>query len=85
MEGSLRWDNADGAVQVYRVGVNAWETIPAPQGFERNQLFLAEMSHFIEVIKGKEEPRCTLEDGVRAQQLTMAIYKAAEEHRVVEL
>jgi predicted dehydrogenase len=83
-EGSLRWDNADGAVQVYRVGANAWENFPAPDGFERNTMFLEETRHFIEVIKGHENPLCTLQDGVRALQMTMAIYKASEEQRVVE-
>lgn len=71
-QGSLKWDNADGAVQVYRAEMGAWELIPAPPGFERNDLFLAQMRHFREVVQGKAAPVCTLADGVRALGLSLA-------------
>ena len=76
--GSLTWDNASGAVSVYREDQNGWETIPAPQGFERNDLFLAEMRHFIEVTAGRAEPVCSLEDGIRALRLVLAVHEASQ-------
>ncbi len=73
-KGTLRWDNADGAVQVYVVGdpaISAWETFPVPAGFDRNEMFLDQTRHFIEVVRGASQPVCTLQDGVRALELAL--------------
>jgi predicted dehydrogenase len=92
-QGTIRWDNADGAVHMYaerastalhsvqRASVvkGAWETHSAPEGFERNHLFLAQMRHFIEVVRGQAEPLCTLEDGIQALRLALATHKSQQD------
>jgi predicted dehydrogenase len=45
-----------------------------PEGFDRNDLFLEEMRHFIRITRGEESPLCTLEDGLRTQRLVQEIY-----------
>ena len=74
-EGTLRWDNADGAVKVFRASQNAWETYPAPVGFERNTMFVDQMRHFIGVVRGEETPVCSLEDGVRVLEMVGEVIK----------
>jgi len=70
-EGTVKWDNADGAVKVFRASQNDWETYPAPDGFERNTMFVEQMRHFIAVIRGEEAPVCSLEDGIAALKLAL--------------
>ncbi len=74
-QGSLRWDNADGTLRCFRAQRGDWETYPVPDGFERNTLFLDELSHFIEVAAGRAEPVCGLEDGLRVQTLALDVLK----------
>ena len=69
--GTIRWDNADGAVQVYSAGAAGWETFPAPAGFDRNDMFLDQTRHFMQVVRGAAQPICTLEDGVRTLELAL--------------
>lgn len=83
--GTLRWDNADGALRVFEAKRNEWETYPAPEGFERNHLFLEEMRHFLAVTRGEVGPACTLEDGIQALRLALAALKSASEGRLVLL
>lgn len=82
-DGTLRWDNADGTLLHYQMpdafgGIYpqpqaAIETrYPLPEGFERNQLFVAQTEHFLKVASGESAPICTLEDGVRALELALA-------------
>ena len=71
-QGTIQWDFASGGVQVYQVQVGDWTSYPAPHNFERNDLFLAQMMHFRELVKGTVEPDCSLEDGVKALQLALA-------------
>ncbi len=83
--GTLGWDNADGAVRLFQARTGAWETFPAPDAFERNDLFLAEMRHFRDLIRGQAEPLCPLADGVRVMQLAMAIHASAREGRLIKV
>lgn len=81
--GTLRWDNADGAVALYRAESGEWEIFPAPAGFERNDLFLAQMRHFRDVVAGAAAPLCTLEDGIRAMELALAAQTSQNEGRLI--
>ncbi len=71
--GTIRWDNADGAARLYRAQDPRWRTVPLPEGFERNDLFLAEMRHFLAVLREGQPPACSLDDGIRALQLSLAV------------
>jgi predicted dehydrogenase len=82
-EGTLRWDNATGAAQVWPAG-GEMQVYPAPDGFERNDMFLAEMAHFISVMRGEAEPLCTLQDGAKAVELALAVLRSSQEGVLVK-
>ena len=56
-----------------------------PEGFERNQLFIAQTKHFIDVAHGEAQPICDLTDGVRALQMALAAYKSQKTEKSVRL
>jgi len=71
-QGTIQWNNQDGSSRVYQASTQEWEVIPPPEGFQRNDIFLAEMSHFLEVVTGVAEPVCDLVDGIRALDIAVA-------------
>ena len=83
--GSIRWDNADGAVHCYRADRGEWEEIPVPAGFDRNTMFLDEMRHFLDCVTGRAEPYATLEDGIRALEIALAAKRSSVEGQVIEV
>lgn len=84
-QGSLRWDNRDGSLEVVNALEKTRQNFMPPAGFERNQLFLDEMSHFLSVLRGESEPLCTWQDGKQALRLALAALQSAETGRMVEL
>jgi predicted dehydrogenase len=76
--GTIHWDNSDGAVRRWTSEEGAWIVTPAPEGFERNSMFLEEMRHFVSVVRGQAEPRATLEDGARALELAVWALSSAQ-------
>ena len=83
--GSIHWDNATGTVKWWTAEKQEWESFSPPKEFERNTLFLEEMRHFIDVVRGKVEPLCTLEDGIRALKIILAAKHSASESCKVDL
>jgi predicted dehydrogenase len=85
--GTLVWDNADGDVMLFQADADyphkpmELRTFAAPLNFERNTMFVSEMRHFIDVIRGKAEPVCTLEDGKAALQLALGALESARESK----
>ncbi|HSN94060.1 MAG TPA: Gfo/Idh/MocA family oxidoreductase [Anaerolineaceae bacterium] len=75
-EGTINWDNSTGTAKVYQASTDSCREFTLPEGYERNDLFLAEMRHFIEVIKG-EMPVCTLEDGAAALQIALIAHDSS--------
>ncbi len=84
-QGTITWDNATGGVRLYCAEKGEWEDFPAPEGFDRNDLFLAETRNFINMIEGKEEPVCSFEDGVRSMEIVLAVCQSSRFHSWVEL
>lgn len=94
--GTLRWDNADGILHLYKMPAAfgsfsdnppapVMETFAPPDGFERNQLFLAQTRHFIEIVRREAEPVCTLEDGIMALRLALAAKECAAQNQIIQL
>lgn len=91
--GTLRWDNADGILHLQQMPASfgsfsdnppapVMESFSPPEGFERNQLFVAQTRHFIETVRGTEEPVCRLEDGIMALRLALAAYESQKSDTV---
>jgi len=94
--GTLRWDNADGVLHFLKMPAEfgTWSASPLaaveeqyhlPDGFERNQLFEAQMRHFIEIADGVSEPVCSLDDGVHVQRLVQAVSESNATGKLVKI
>jgi predicted dehydrogenase len=75
--GTIKWDYSDGGVSLYRSEEEKWQFFPIRDGFVRNDMLIAEMAHFINLVKGLEQPKCSLSDGVLAMNLAIAAKKSS--------
>jgi predicted dehydrogenase len=87
--GTTRWDYYQNTVETLTESVvsgqkpaisNQQSTIPLSE--IRNQMFVAEMRHFLDILRGKEKPVCTLYDGIRALELALAVHESAQKKRL---
>ncbi|MGE5252117.1 MAG: Gfo/Idh/MocA family oxidoreductase, partial [Bacteroidota bacterium] len=94
--GTLRWDNADGVLHFEQMPAEfgsfsadppaaLTEDSPLPAGFERNQLFLSQTRHFIEVAAGRADPACTLSDGIQALRMALGAIESQKTGRAIRL
>jgi predicted dehydrogenase len=83
--GTIRWDNSDGVAHLYTAESEGRESFAPPEGFERNTMYLDEMRHFLNCIDGREQPVCTLHDGVRALEIALAVKQSAAERKEIDV
>jgi predicted dehydrogenase len=84
-EGTITWENASGTARIFHAHTGQWLEVFPPIGFERNTLFLDEMAHFLEVVKGIEKPICTMEDGIAALKLADAVHMSSNTKSLVNV
>ncbi|MFN3308479.1 MAG: Gfo/Idh/MocA family protein [Anaerolineales bacterium] len=81
-QGMLRWDYQVGSLQLHQItdelgSEGCTINLPVPPHSERNEMYRAEMLHFLKVIQGDEPPACSLEDGIYALRVALAARQAA--------
>jgi predicted dehydrogenase len=54
-------------------------------GFERNQLFIDELNHFLECVKARKRPVIDLNDGLQSLRMALAVKMSIATHQPVEL
>jgi predicted dehydrogenase len=83
--GTIQWNNAVGDVNVYIAETEEWCIYHIPEDFDRNHLFLDEMKHFVDVIQEKQEPICTVDDGIRSLKIVEAVHKSNLYQQLIKL
>lgn len=71
-DGTIEWNGTDSAARRFCPAAGQWLTVPQPEGFERNSMFLDEMRHFLACVAGDEAPACTIADGRAALTIALA-------------
>lgn len=81
--GTIKWNLADGAVKMYQPEKKDWVVCQLPAGWERNVMFLEQTKHFLDVVKGKANPFCTLEDGIQVMKIISAVHESQKTGKVI--
>lgn len=84
-EGRISWNYLSGELKLYQTEDQTWEFYPLKEDFSRNDLFLEEMQHFVQVAAGRTAPLCSLDEGIKVQKIIAALYQAAEDGTSVSI
>ena len=84
-EGSIILDINKGTVEMYTAEKKEWEVFKQPKGYNMNQTYIDEMSHFISCIEGKEEPLIDITDGLEVLKIALAAKESAKNGRIIKI
>jgi len=84
-EGTIYWNGLDGLLKVYLAETGKWKEYFLDENFERNDLFLAELNHFIDIIRTEKAPNCSLDDGIMIQKIIHASKQSDREGKVIKV
>lgn len=81
-QGGVRWDYYTNRAVIEHVGKNPL-TLQGDLEDIRSPMFVEEMRHFLRVVRDGERPRCSLQDGIRALCICLAVHRAAETGTII--
>ena len=82
-EGKIFWDYYSNCVNLYTVEKKQWESFQFDD-FQRNDMFLNEIKHFVACLEGKEEPVVDINEGLKSLRIALAARHSLESGTVVE-
>ena len=82
-EGKISWDYYSNRVNLYTVAKEQWESFQFDD-FQRNEMFLAEIKHFVACLEGKEKPVVDINEGLKSLRIALAARRSSESGKVVE-
>ena len=84
-DGTLVWNYYEGEIKWYESVHNDWQIWKTPKDFVRNDMFLAQMHHFLALIGGETPPVCSLEDGIQDLRIALAALESSQSKKLVRL
>ncbi len=82
-EGTLVWDYMSGEVRAYQAASDEW--VQFNFDGERNEMYIAELRHFIAAVENDSKLLIPLEQGVRVLQICLTAKKSAQAGRRVDV
>ncbi len=80
----MRYDYYANQVEFHAAGEGHAE-VRRFDDFERNQMFVSELQHYLDCLKGKASPAVSLRDGRKSLQIGLASARSMEEGAVVSV
>jgi predicted dehydrogenase len=84
-EGSLFWDFQSGTIRCYDAERREWSELKQPVGWAVNDMYVAEMQHFLNCVRGREQTVLPVSEAARLMDLVFAAKMSAQEKGAVKL
>lgn len=84
-KGTIEWDGFTNSVRVIEARERGWSYLHPPGNLSHQDMYLAEMSHFLECVRGNGPPLVNGGDGKRVLEIALAVKESSVTHRVIEL
>lgn len=82
-EGTLVWDGISHQLSWYSAVTRSWTNLCEAGARDPNDMYVAELRHFLDCVKGLAVPAVTGEDGRRVLEIALAAKRSSVERRVV--
>lgn len=82
--GAIFWDYYQSEVRLYQANEEQYRTFRV-ENFERNEMYIEEMKHFLACLAGKERPLIGIEDGEKVLAIALAAKKSMAKGKVITL
>ncbi len=80
-EGTITWSFQDNQVRLYSAKDKDWQLYAQDIPYETNQMYIAEMEHFLRCLRGEEQPALNAIEAMRELEIALAAKESSESGR----
>ena len=84
-QGTIFWDFRAGAVRLYDAAAERWATMPQPEGWAVNDMYLDELRHFLDCVRAGTSTTLPVAEGAEVARIALAARRSALTGARVEL
>jgi len=84
-EGTITWDWESDRVHLFEARNRTGQDLGPVRDIDRNEMYVAELRHFLDCIKGNATPLIDGNDGRRVLEIALAVRRSSEEQRAIEI
>ena len=84
-KGTIYWDSGSNIVKVYNVNKKRWIQKFKIKNYQRNRMYVKELSHFIECIKQKKQTINPLDQGITTLEIALSVKKSSKLGKVLKI
>ena len=84
-KGTIYWNSDHNEVKIYLMKENKWKTIMKLKNFQRNQMFIDEIKHFLKCVEIRKPTINDVKQGTRTLEISLAIKKSSKLKKMVHV
>jgi predicted dehydrogenase len=84
-QGTIAWEFNGGEARCFDAGSKTWTTVPQPENWELNQMYLDEMRHFVECLRKGTPTMLPITEAASVMQIAFAAKASARAGRLVSV
>lgn len=84
-EGTLEWDGITGCLRSFVAEKGEWEEVVTTSAFERNDMYLSELEHFLACVETGDQPMADASSAVEVLEVIEAARRSLEENTTVPM
>lgn len=84
-QGTIEWDGLTHSVRIFRAGEGGWSGLFSDADLDFNQVYIAEIQHFLDCIEDNRDPMINGADALKTLDLALAAKLSYQEQRPVQL
>ena len=83
--GVISWNSTDNKIRFYNNRKKKWQVLLKLNKFERNQMYVDELKHFLKCVKNRKKTINGLDNGIKTMNIALAMKESSTKDKVIEL
>ena len=82
--GVISWNSINNEIKFYNNRTKKWKIIMKLKNFEKNQMYIDEIKHFLKCVKNRRKTINNLDDGINTMNIAIAIKKSGRYKKTIK-
>lgn len=83
VKGTIYWDSTTNEVKLYSVEKKRWKTVHKIKNYDKNEMYVKELRHFIRCVDKKEKSINDISQGIYTLKIALTVIKSSKLKRVL--